>query len=94
MVTIPPKKVVNADTGDADHVGGNDWDDFVDYVHLLSGYSSVVFKISSTYYAVKFNGSLISSGAVPETVIQAALNLGGDIYIADNRENGANFGVD
>jgi len=33
MGTVPMKKVVNADAGDADHVGGNDWDDLVDYLN-------------------------------------------------------------
>ena len=31
MGTMPPKKVSNADAGDADHVGGNDWDDVAEY---------------------------------------------------------------
>lgn len=30
-MTFPPKKVTNADAGDADHVGGNDWDELSDY---------------------------------------------------------------
>jgi len=33
MGNVPGKKVTNADAGDADHVGGNDWDDLIDYLN-------------------------------------------------------------
>lgn len=47
-------------------------------------FGTIVFKVSSTYYAVKSDGTLISSGAVPETVIQAAIDSGdSNIYIKD-----------
>ena len=56
--------------------------DIKDNILANRNYSSIVFKSGSTYYAKKFDGTLISSGSVPETVIQAALNLGGYILIA------------
>jgi len=33
MGNVPMKKVTNSDPGDADHVGGNDWDDLVDFLN-------------------------------------------------------------
>jgi len=48
----------------------------------LRQYSSYIFKVSTTYYAVKYDGTLISSGTTAETVIQAALDLKGSIYFA------------
>ena len=159
MGTMPPKKVNNADAGDADHVGGNDWDDVADFFNnvdktgpvvintetnfrsgklgitnpantfeykfvgsaittadknitlpLLTASDTAVtqafaqtltnktmdfedntikmrdftrvFKDGSTYYAVNSAGSTISSGAVAETVIQAAINGGSTTFIA------------
>ena len=38
-------------------------------------YTSIIFKSGSTYYALNASGSLISSGAVPETVIQQTLSI-------------------
>lgn len=43
-------------------------------------FSAIIFKNGSTYYARKYDGSLISSGTVAETVLQAAWDLGGSIY--------------
>jgi len=48
----------------------------------LRMYDSVVFKDGSTYYAKKFDGTLISSSTTPETVLQAALDLKGSIFVA------------
>jgi hypothetical protein len=165
MGTLPLKKVNNADTGDADHVGGNDWDDLADYQNnvdktgpvkintrtyyrsgkrelrnpadtfsyiekgsaiaanrdvtepLLTGndtrvyqahtqaltnktidikdntlalrdYSARVFKVGSTYYARKYDGSLIDSGTTFETVAQAAIDENfADIIIGGNDSN-------
>jgi len=170
MGNVPGKKVVNADAGDADHVGGNDWDDQIDflnnvdktgpvkintrtyfrsgkleirnpadtfsYVNVASAilanrnvtyplltaddvytfnaatqtlsnktldsscvitsaaggekeYTSVLFKTGSTYNAVKYDGTVISSSATAETVIQAALNLKGTVYFADQNTDWA-----
>jgi len=47
-LTIPPKKVVNADAGDADHVGGNDWDDIADYMNNVDKTGPV--KINTRQY--------------------------------------------
>jgi len=47
-------------------------------------YASVLFKSGSTYTAMKYDGTVISSGTTAETVIQAALNLKGSILFADN----------
>ena len=47
-MTIPPKKVVNADTGDADHVGGNDWDDLADFLNNVDKTGPV--KINTRTY--------------------------------------------
>lgn len=165
MGNVPPKKVINVDAGDADHVGGNDWDDVVDYLndqdkvgpvkintetwvrddkfkfrdsgndHLYTHsfgnlaanrtinwpvltaddeplfktfaatvtgktfdikdnifahrtFNSIVFKVGSTYYAVKYDGTLISSGTVFETVFNAALALKGTIFLSDSERTG------
>ena len=40
-----------------------------------------VYKIGSTYYAEKSDGAVISASGTFETVLQAALNLGGTIHI-------------
>ena len=47
-MTIPPKKVVNANAGDADHVGGNDWDDLSDYLNNVDKTGPV--KINTRTY--------------------------------------------
>lgn len=46
----------------------------------MRDYTARVFKIDSTYYALKFDGTLIDSGAVFETVAQSAIALHGAIY--------------
>ena len=46
-------------------------------------YTAIVFKSGATYYALNASGAVISSGAVAETVIQAALSPGGTIFVAD-----------
>jgi len=43
----------------------------------------MLFKSGSTYTAMKYDGTVISSGSVAETVIQAALNAKGTVYFAD-----------
>lgn len=47
----------------------------------LRAYTAIVFKVGSTYYARKYDGTLISSGAVAETVIQAAMDLHGNVFL-------------
>lgn len=47
-MTIPPKKVVNANPGDADHVGGNDWDDLSDFLNNVDMTGPV--KINTRIY--------------------------------------------
>ncbi len=47
----------------------------------LRTYTAVVFKVDSTYYARKYDGTLIASGTVAETVIQAAMNLHGNTFL-------------
>ena len=48
MGNVPMKKVVNSDPGDADHVGGNDWDDLVDYLNNVDKTGPV--KINTRTY--------------------------------------------
>jgi hypothetical protein len=50
-------------------------------------FSAIVFKVGSTYYARKYDGSLISSGSVAETVIQAAMNLHGNVFLTGHVGN-------
>src|SRR4030095_14761245 len=53
-MTIPPKKVINADAGDADHVGGNDWDELSDWVGAILGatqYDYIIYKSGSNIIA-------------------------------------------
>jgi hypothetical protein len=45
-----------------------------------------VMKVSSTYYAIKSDGTVISSGTNPATVIQAALDLSPPIEVIINTE--------
>jgi len=47
----------------------------------LRDYNARVFKVDSTYYAVKHDGTLIDSGSVFEVVLQAAIDLTGDILV-------------
>jgi hypothetical protein len=49
----------------------------------LRQYTSILFKVGSTYYAIKYDGTVISSGTTAETVIQAALDQKGTVYFAD-----------
>ena len=168
MGNVPGKKVVNADTGDADHFGGNDIDDIQDFLndqdktgpvkintefwfrdgklkfrdsgndHLyihnfanlaanrninwpllaaddeplfktfaatlnnktldikdntlgLRHHFTHVFKVGSTYYAKKYDGTLISSSATFETVFAAAIALKGVIFMADSERSVNNF---
>ena len=51
-----------------------------------SGYGGVnrVYRIGATYYADKYDGSLIASSGTFETVLQAALDLGGTTEIRQN----------
>jgi len=162
MGNVPPKKVLNADPGTADLVGGNDWDDLVDflndsdktgpvkintelwfrtgklkfrdsgndhlYIHnfanlaanrnvawpLLTADDEVTFnafaqtltnktinpkdntlqlqhptvlmmKSGSTYYAIKYDGTIISSSTTAETVIAAAIAVKGVIHFVNNQ---------
>jgi hypothetical protein len=54
---IPPKKVINADAGTTDIVGGNDWDDMVDHLANMNRepYTWYIYKDASNYKAK--NGS-------------------------------------
>jgi len=53
-MTIPPKKVTNADAGDADHVGGNDWDDLADYLNDVDKTGPVKINTATQYRTGKF----------------------------------------
>jgi len=48
MGTLPLKKVVNVDPGDADTVGGDDWDDLADYLNNVDKTGPV--KINTKQY--------------------------------------------
>src|SRR6187455_882136 len=52
-----------------------------------------LYKLGTTYYARRYDGNIISSSDVPETVIQAALDNQGTIYFSNTQATGAN-GVD
>jgi len=51
------KKVVNADPGDVDHVGGNDWDNLDDYfndsVDVLTGEINSTLKVVGSKFAIR-----------------------------------------
>ena len=51
------KKVSNADAGDADHVGGNDWDKLDDYfndsVDILTGEINSTLKVVGSKFAIR-----------------------------------------
>jgi hypothetical protein len=53
-LTIPPKKVVNADPGDADHIGGNDWDDLADYMNNVDKTGPVKINTRQYFRSGKF----------------------------------------
>src|SRR4029078_942016 len=55
--------------------------DIKDGVLATRQYDATVTKVGSTYYAIKYNGTVVSSGTNPNTVIQAAINITGDIMI-------------
>ena len=76
------KTVSNADPGDSDHVGGDDWDyTIAAFKAVLKRFTSVVYKSGSTYYARKYDGSQISSSGTFETVLAAACALKGSVLI-------------
>jgi hypothetical protein len=52
-------------------------------------FNTIITKSGSTYYAIKYDGSILSSSATLETVIQAGLDAKGTIYWAGN--DGQNF---
>ena len=54
MGTMPPKKVNNADAGDADHVGGNDWDDVADFFNNVDKTGPVVINTETNFRSGKF----------------------------------------
>lgn len=49
----------------------------------LRFYTTKVFKVGSTYYAKKWDGTLVSSGATFETVFNAALALKGTVLLTN-----------
>ena len=50
-------------------------------------YTSIVFKDGSDYYARKYDGTLISQDSVFETVMQAAINAEGIVYLSSSSPN-------
>ena len=53
-MTIPPKKVINSNPGDADHVGGNDWDDVADYMNNVDKTGPVKINTRTYFRSSKF----------------------------------------
>lgn len=41
----------------------------------------LIYKVGSTYYHERYDGSVVNSGSVFETVLQAAIDNTGDVYI-------------
>ena len=79
----PPNTPVNAtfyetNTGKTYYNTGSAW---VGAEASRYGGVNRVYKIGATYYADKYDGSLITSSGTFETVLQASLNLGGTTYI-------------
>ena len=68
------KTVVNADTGTADLVGGDDWDAQATALNLGELYTYLVKKSGSTYYVKGSAGEVIHSGSTPSTEINWALD--------------------
>jgi hypothetical protein len=67
------KTVVNSDPGDADHVGGNDWDNLATALNLGEAYKYYITKSGSTYYAKNSAGEIADSNSDAATVIQNAI---------------------
>jgi len=74
----PFKVVTNADAGDADHAGGNDWDNVTGFLNAQSDfhtYTYFVYKESTTYKAKKgTDGTVAYSDSDFKTVIQAIID--------------------
>lgn len=62
--------------------------DLKDGLIALRRYDAHVFRVGTTYYAIKSDGSVINSGTNPGPVIQSALNVTGDILIGSAGANG------
>lgn len=89
------KIVTNADSGTADIVGGNDWDDMAGkvnrYMNSYDPYNYHIYKTGTTFYAKNGLTKVIdSSNSSADVVIQAAMDQltgnGGVISLAPNTE--------
>ena len=81
------KKVVNVDAGDADHVGGNDWDLFVSrFEDPPTSQSYTIYISGGTYYAQNGLTKEITSnsdcGALVNTCLATMTATGGKIHFA------------
>lgn len=68
------KTVVNSDSGTADLVGGNDWDNLATAVNLGEDYKYLVVASGGTYYVKNSVGEVAHSGTNPTTEIQYAFD--------------------
>jgi len=78
------KIVNNSDPGDADHIGGNDWDTIATGINLGEGYSYLIRKSGSTYYAKSAGGDMLSNtnfGTLLTSVLSALSLTGGRILL-------------
>lgn len=61
--------------------------DIINNTLALRMYAVIVTKVGSTYYAIKGDGTVLSSSTTCETVIQAALDNKGLVFLANSSPN-------
>jgi len=85
------KKVNNADTGDADHWGGNDQDNFTTAIDLGEPYDYSLIAVSTTYYLKNSTGEISTSGTDAGALINTAITAiganGGMIFLGEGTFN-------
>jgi len=93
MGTFPLKKVINSDPGDADHVGGNDWDDLSDGLNNVDKTGPI--KMNTNFYfrdqkfrlrnpADTFDYIFANSAITGNTTVTVPLLLGNDEILFKN----------
>ena len=77
-MTIPPKKVINSNPGDADHVGGNDWDDLADWMNNVDKTGPVKINTRTYFRSSKFE---LRNPSDTFSYVHVAAALAGNINI-------------
>ena len=93
-MSVPPKKVTNADTGTADIVGGDDWDALSDYFNNVDKTGPAKINTLTQYRTSKFslrNPADTFSYIIATSAIAANRTITEPLLTADDTRVYANF---